>query len=148
MKVIFLDFDGVLNSNPYLVAQTGGRICADSRAINPKAVQNLNVIINKTNALVVISSSWRHFFSLSEIKRILVDRGFCFASNILDKTPSLSTRENEIQAWLREHPEVTNFVILDDIPMKILCQHAVTTTMRAGLTQKHVNKAVKILSKG
>ena len=51
-KIIFLDIDGVLNSETYDKNRTAG-------AIDPECAKRLNRIIKETNADIVISSSWK-----------------------------------------------------------------------------------------
>ena len=62
MKVIFLDIDGVLNSETFSkdnhkVYLATGEIKPD---VDEKAVQRLVTIIKETNAKIVLSSSWRN----------------------------------------------------------------------------------------
>ena len=61
-RYIFLDFDGVLNTMEYQTAlQWKGEPRKDEYGslFDPEAVENLNLIIQNTNAKIVISSSWR-----------------------------------------------------------------------------------------
>ena len=48
-KVIFLDIDGVLNSN-----------CSTEPTIAEDMVKRLAYIVDKTGAFIVLSSSWRY----------------------------------------------------------------------------------------
>ena len=50
-KIIFLDVDGVLNYRDYINDATND--------IDPSKVQMIADLCNKTNAKVVITSSWR-----------------------------------------------------------------------------------------
>jgi hypothetical protein len=51
-------------------------------------------------------------------------------------------RGEEIQAWLTENPDVTQFVILDDdSDMAHLIDHLVQTDHKVGLTAADVKKA-------
>jgi len=52
-KVVFLDFDGVLN-NAGSIAESGTYHLFDA-----KSVEALNVILRQAGALIVISSRWR-----------------------------------------------------------------------------------------
>jgi hypothetical protein len=51
-KIIFLDIDGVLNNSKWLKENK-------NNPIDPAAVNRINVIMQKTDAKIVISSSWR-----------------------------------------------------------------------------------------
>lgn len=59
---IFLDVDGVLNNKKHYSKQHkkyGGRFFCENMPFNPRSILNLRKIVRKTNAKVVISSSWR-----------------------------------------------------------------------------------------
>jgi histidinol phosphatase-like enzyme len=55
MKVIFLDIDGVLNSEEFLKKNK-------NEAIDRNNVSILKKIIDKTGAFIVMSSAWRLWF--------------------------------------------------------------------------------------
>ena len=95
-------------------------------------------IVHKTNAKVVISSSWR--FSLQSIS--LTDWRFSLqSSNLTDNDKRLldlfdkynieiygytprsesGKRDEEIKAWLSKHKEVNKFIILDDENFDLQC---------------------------
>lgn len=111
MKVIFLDIDGVLNVIPQGRDEYGA-------IFHEHFVENLRELIEKTGAKIVISSTWR-LSGLSIMKEMWEKRDL--PGEVIDITPSLmrergSTlcRGDEIQLWLDEHPEVTNYVYIDD----------------------------------
>lgn len=130
MKVIFLDFDGVLNSlqsrvfwenlkdqaafEEQMKTSSGGILEQIAMEFCPIALSNLDELIRRTpNLKIVISSSWRASRSVEELKELFVSK--LIQGAIIDKTESFSNiRGEEIQKWLNEHPEVTNYVILDD----------------------------------
>jgi HAD domain in Swiss Army Knife RNA repair proteins len=84
MKVLFLDFDGVLNSHLFMLEE-----CVQGRSgvtgLDPKAIAHVNYICGKTGAVVVVSSSWRYGRTLGELKDILRKVG-CTAV-VRDATP-------------------------------------------------------------
>jgi hypothetical protein len=103
MKVIFLDIDGVLNCKktenprkfPYVI----------ERAL----LDRLKVLMERTGAKVVLTSSWR----LDPIGRLAAEHfGLPFIGCSPD-TPE-APRHEEIKAWLAEHPEVERYVVIDD----------------------------------
>ncbi len=131
MKVIFLDFDGVLNShqsftfwqnrkdqskweNEMYRDWTGTLKEYIAMEFCPIAMSNVEELIRRTNAKIVVSSSWRVGETVETLKNILKpSKLICDA--IIDVTESFSrTRGDEIQKWLNEHPEVDAYVILDD----------------------------------
>ena len=119
MKTIFLDIDGVLNVD-YDDKDQFGHIFRE------EYVQNLKEIIEKTGAKIVISSTWKD----KGIERMLdLWKERQLPGEIIDITPDCvdvceSTnivyydqvkRGHEIKLWLDRHPEVTQYVIFDDI---------------------------------
>lgn len=119
MRVIFLDIDGVLNPYPNqrknMEAGTGDAsvLVFDSNCMNV-----LKKIIKKTEAKIILSSTWRcedwngGFASKENVQRQLKACGM----EIWDSTPVLPVydRGKEILCYLREHPEVENYLIFDD----------------------------------
>ncbi len=59
-RLVFLDFDGVLNSEAS-VAQLGTRY-----KFWPTSIEALNEILAQSGARIVISSTWRELWTLSE----------------------------------------------------------------------------------
>lgn len=121
MKVIFLDFDGVLNSTQSVIYHLRRNTQYDTIFFGdwcPIAFSNLVRILDKLpEAKIVISSSWRCGRTLDELRDILKEHGVV-PDKVIDKTPHHSERGSErgweIQDWLDAHPEVTHYVILDD----------------------------------
>lgn len=165
MKVIFLDFDGVLNSGNYFnyairtnPDQEITEIDKMKHMLDPVAIKKLNAIIQQTDAKVVISSSWRDDRPLDEWRQMLELQGF--QGEIIGITPNFGEtdtgkktghgrRYEQIQAWLNAHDNVDGFVIIDDIIfMAYLSNHAVMTTYERGLEDKHIEEAVNMLKLG
>lgn len=143
MKVVFLDFDGVLNS----------RETTPEFGLDETLIARLNRLLAHTGAKVVISSSWRRCHSLEYCIATLENAGF--KGEVLGATPererewgSPSTpRGFEIQDWLHANPEVEAFVILDDEgDMEHLLPFLVRTSMVSGLQDEHVDRAIEILT--
>ena len=182
MKIIFLDIDGVLNGyNKWNLL--GWKIVKKINykplilfykryyqpfTIHESKVKRLAKIINKTNAKVVMSSSWKHGWWNTPYKdqfddqKRLTDLLNKYNIKIIDITPNLQTRGEEINSWLINHPNVTNFVILDDeisdMEMYMTDKRLIQTSNvpynevvmgnkyeDVGLKNKHVKKAIKIL---
>lgn len=114
MKVLFLDIDGVINSTRTCYAFDGypHSFEPDQMAMfDPVAIKLIQELCKTTNAVVVVSSTWRILFTCDEIQKAL-------GIPVFDRTVDLSTpdklRGDEIQIWLDEHPEVTRYAIVDD----------------------------------
>ena len=154
-KIIFLDIDGVLNSSDF------DDHCRKEYWLDPpteeildaEAIMTLRYIVDQTGAEVVMSSSWREYPEAKWKAIMLLD---LYGVQVVDSTPILpgprqwDYRNNEIKAWLDQHPEVTNYLILDDLPMTYAEQarHQVLTTMQKGLLREHADKAIQILNEG
>src|SRR5689334_1623970 len=111
MKIIFLDFDGVIIHTMQLMTDVDMKFGSKSE-IDNKAIMRLNQIVAATGAKVVITSSMRKIHSLDELRSRMLACGF--RGEVIDMTPDLgSLRGIEIQSWLDAHEQVTNFVIID-----------------------------------
>ncbi len=151
MNLIFLDLDGVLNSEQY-VHKVGDAWNGDQ--IDPDAVERLNKITEATGASIVVSSSWRIGTTLEEMQKLLISHGV--KANVIGMTKVLyDDRSIEIWDWLVENKSIVdNYVILDDDRLEakrdssdpILDQHFVRTSWLDGLNDRQVEKAIKILS--
>ena len=151
MKVIFCDVDGVLNNK-----KTQARSPSGYTGVSDGLIRNLQKITAETGAVIVLSSDWRLVKddpSHGKDYRYL-DRKLRFVGKmkIYDHTPDISWRErgHEIRRYLDEHPQVTDYVVLDDLPFRDfkdsgLLGNLVLTDHAEGLTDADVERAVKIL---
>ncbi len=152
MKVIFLDFDGVLNYEKYVRLHGGFGLIID-----PERMALLKRITDTVGASVVLSTSWREHWSADaaecdEIGRQINELFGQHGINIIGKTAEERLpREQQIKMWLSAHGEVENFVILDDLILEdeFLSGHFVKTyNGRKGLDEENVRQALEILSGG
>lgn len=143
MKVIFLDFDGVINNWH----------CFDEVDYNNTKV--LLTIIKSTNAKIVVTSSTKYSFQRKEnlnyentifykYIQLLKEYGI----ETFEITPYLNeNREQEILAYLKEHPEIDEFLILDDdYVIGSLKEHQIFLELYKGLTEEHIKPAINILN--
>ena len=154
MRVIFLDFDGVLNSAEWMNSRDDRGGCDLDRA----AVARVQAICDRAGAVIVISSSWRCLYEMPVLRDILRAHGL--TAEVIGRTPQIKGRTSplrclpeaervqrgeEIAAWLREHT-VASFVILDDdSDMAHLRDRLVQTGFERGLQAEHVEHAVALL---
>lgn len=134
MKVLFLDVDGVLNSQETTNFK-------DLYPIDQYMAFLVGRIQLQTDCEVVLSSSWRNhpegFKNVSE--RVV---------KLLDKTPNIATfRGDEIKAWLAEHPEVEKYAILDDDNDFYDDQPLFKTTFAKGLTDEIAEAVIEHLGR-
>lgn len=145
MRVIFLDFDGVLNSRESWDTCTQMHRDHKSARLNPPAVDRLARLVKESRAAIVVSSSWRAFWSLDQLKTWLSKFGIP-KNTIIGKTPRCDVmRGREIRQWLDDHPEVTSFVVLDDdSDMETVHHRHVKTSWETGLQDDHVEEALNL----
>ncbi len=115
-KVLFLDIDGVLNTEQQQwKCQMEGIPPADKfgYTFDPKAVFCLGEILNITGAEIVLSSSWK-FLGMSVLQDMWKVRHL--PGTITDITPDNQKGKGlEIKEWLEKHQnDIKNYVILDD----------------------------------
>ncbi len=153
-KIIFLDFDGVLNSQLWYVRTKGSRGRDD---LDPQAIEFLNNLIEKTGAEVVVTSTWRLNRTAEELQDILNRNGF--KGTVIDKTESFGRpclRGNEIHQWMLDnvqkigcyYSDYKQYVIIDD-DSDMLYWHRnnlILVDGYVGLTPTNVYKATKILN--
>jgi len=159
MKVIFLDIDGVLNTNKATYALNryvdGSRVKDDQdrTKFDPIGVGLINNLIEASGAKVVLSSAWRITEEkMAEVLELMQKAGF--RHSFLDVTPRLGKpRGREIKVWIdeweMENPEdpVTNYVIFDDDSDMLLHQmpHFCKCPYGDGITWSNYCEARRIL---
>ena len=143
MKVIFLDFDGVINNWEHF------------DGVDYNNVKFLLQIIDITGAEIVATSSTKYSFqrefgikyedsSFYEYVNILKN----FGINIYNITPYVKgNRELEINEYLKLHPDVEQFLILDDeFVSESFKEHQVFLDLYKGICEDHVSPSVNILN--
>ena len=170
-KVIFLDVDGVLNSN---------RTLHEDISLEDDLISNLKELVDKTGAKIILSSSWRlsteavatlmdklDKFGLVisgmtcdsvdldwlekyefDVTKKYLDTKFDYDENRQIKITH--DRGAEIFKWLHDHDDCA-YVILDDEIEDIKPYFSesviVKTSYKTGLTKEDVKKAIQILNK-
>lgn len=162
MKVVFLDFDGVLNgdahfASPAFLRATAGMSDAElmlvSRVhhLDPEKVRLVDGLVARTGATVVLSTSWRLGHSLGELNGFLRDRGARFVAEavtprVTEHDPSRPLRAREILAYLSALPEPpVAQVVLDDDDVGSFVGGHVRTNPGTGIVPGDVERAVALL---
>lgn len=154
MKVIFLDFDGVLTTSK------------NYGVLDPEKMDLLWKLVINTGANIVISSSWRALDVPSTIYNLTLGKDYTntplkWLSKVVGVTPRPNeeefllydewSREGEIKKYLECHPEIENFIILDDMEDEFedpnMIGRLVKTDITSGLTEDHVRNAIKLLNR-
>ncbi len=162
-NVIFLDIDGVLNSNFW--NDSHQKEISDGKLIDIEKIRLLAKLVKNTNAKIILHSGWRFWYNSNleptrkeseNLSRLLQQEGLVIAG----MTPDFSTEEirkskkfslvkaSEILAWLAEHKEVDKWIVIDDIDLHNpeIEIHQIKTDSSIGLTTEDVQKAEKLLS--
>lgn len=159
MKIIFLDHDGVICLQDEWGSRFKNKEGLDSvfDRFNTKAIGVLNEIISTTDCEIVISSDWRHYCSLSEMRELYKLRGIFkqpigFTSLVPSSVQDLEwARAKEIRDWLDVH-DINNklkWVAVDDLDMSVwLTENFVLTPKsREGIKQSGIKeKIIRILN--
>ncbi|MFP8489639.1 HAD domain-containing protein [Gracilimonas sp. Q87] len=121
---LFVDIDGVLNTEDHLRRQKRQTGRTTSRDWCPIAMAHLKLVVEYYNGQIVVTSTWRYDHSLRQLKALFEENGVP-GDFVVGVTPSLIyessgkvNRGDEIRQWIAEHlysEEIPRYVILDDI---------------------------------
>lgn len=140
--VLFLDIDGVLNSQAFYGRRNETR--QSFRDLDPSCIECLNEITAKSGARIVISSTWRLTPRFPELVAHLKGQGI--AGEIVGRTPRLphpAVRGDEIFAWMETQIEWPRFAILDDdSDMSAALPWLVQTDTAMGLVRPDVERVL------
>ena len=152
MKVIFLDIDGVLNTDAY---RENTEVDYFENPVSEVHMCLLEYLVKKTDAKIVLSSTWREYWEPGEIQSDrfgnYINKLFeKYGLAIFDKTPELRDRSEEIDEWIKLHQgEIESYVILDDFDFDWSEEnekYLVKTTDEVGLDEEAVARALRILN--
>ena len=161
-KVLFLDIDGVLNSNFW--KDSHQTEISDGALIDEEKIKLLASLVKETDSEIILHSGWRFWFD-TELKPLckeanklveLLEKENLHISGV---TPDLTTEEirktkkfslvkaDEILLWINLHNSVTEWVVFDDLDLHNdkIKRHQVKTDQTIGLTLENVKQAEKIL---
>lgn len=167
-KIIFLDFDGVLNTehNQNMLLYKG-KAWKDKHGafFDLKAVAELNRIVEETKADIVIESSWK-YLGLEAMRQMWRDRNM--PGNVIDVTPSSASNNwllnanldemdpahtqwkgVEIASWIAENLHDENrYVIIDDeyVILDSQLPHFILTNPYDGIIPELADRAIKLLN--
>ena len=142
MKVVFLDIDGVLNKENWMLNKTPW--------IEDEKISLIGKLCKKTGAKVVLSTNWRDvWYEPMYYKN--KDNGIHFAHKLFKKygikvigtTPVMGSREIEILLTL-ENLDIKEYVVIDDTNLN--SPNFIHTDKKVGFTQSDYEKALSILN--
>lgn len=175
MNIVFLDIDGVLNSD-LSERKDGPRICGYT-GIESNLVKKLRTIIESTNSKIVLVSSWKEAYeTFIQYKNKIIDAYYSLEDiaigkylynklskehlHILDTTLKYEwnpyTRGLGIVKYIEYYnsthiEKVNNFVIIDDEFFDDYCEYdlvnyVIKTSPAIGLSDLNVYKAIALLN--
>ena len=155
MKVIFLDIDGVLNSDTYMEKQLDNSSEGIESESDPATLILLKKAVDTTGAKIILSSSWRIMRKYNELEKFLMK----FGISLSGKTPYVDgKRELEIKQYLSENKNIEQYLILDDEIFESFDEELVNHLIliksdqnyhgfSEGLTEKHIKQIVETFGK-
>ena len=154
MKIIFLDIDGVISTSQCWGRGNDNKW--DAYMFDPKCVAVLNSILIETGTEIILSSDWKHHYSLTEMRDIFTHNGVIKGPIGFTPHSSLYTGDNleggridEIHEWLKVHnvKDDLTWVAVDDLKMFDLEHFVHCPKHMEGIKQTGVKeKILKILN--
>lgn len=146
-RILFLDIDGVLNSEEYY--KNCNNSSENFSRFDFSSVSLIKSLIEEFSLKIVISSTWRY----GAVDRLMHELK---KNKLLDYlyhdwfTPVIhpAHRGTEIKLWLDLHPEVADYVIIDDDDNMLEEQknNFVRTSLHLGMNNEHYNRVRAIIS--
>lgn len=167
-KIIFLDFDGVLNTEHYqnyLMYERKPWQDKHGALFDPEAVRQLKRIVDVTKAGIVIESSWK-YLGLAAMREMWKDRdlpgnliditdssisdNWLLSANLDDIDPAMGhCKGMEIASWLADNTKNdVNYVIIDDeyVCLESQTPHFILTNPYDGITPELADRVIKIFN--
>ena len=149
MKVLFLDFDGVLNTQDY--RDSHGSMGA---GIDKSKMPLLKRLIDSTGAKIVLITSLREYWDKSPDKcdyfgKVINETFAKYGLEIYDKTDVSDSgkREEEILDWIVKTDGIKNYVAIDDGDLRANFLTKNFVQPKDGLEEEHVDKVIEILNR-
>lgn len=166
-KIIFLNFDGVLNTEHYqnyLMYERKSRQDKHGVLFDPEAVRQLKRIVDVTKADIVIESSWK-YLGLAAMQEMWKERdlpgkvigitdssvsdNWLLTANLDDIDPAMGHRNGmEIASWLADYTKNdVRYVIIDDeyVCLESQVPHFILTNPYDGITEDIADRVIAIL---
>lgn len=156
MKVIFLDVDGVLN---YMTCDA--KSPCGAYGVEDRCIEVLAKIVKKSDAIIVLISSWKHFWYNDESENNGLDEDFKYLVYALAKHDIyMSDRTYDgnfergfgISEWLKQHTNTTDWVVIDDDMFPDYEEYGIVPHLvmpsfyTGGLKEEHISKCLQILN--
>jgi hypothetical protein len=132
MRIIFLDHQGVMHLKKHPFPGT-------LESFDQGCVNALNKQLN-TDTEIVVSSDWKYWVPLEKMQKFYLEQGVLKAP--IDYTGKFEEyqkdiyprqRATEILKWLEAHPEIKEWVAIDDLDMSPYLTNFILTDGQIGL---------------
>ena len=149
-RVLFLDYDGVVNIRMWNEKGTKASFGfpKDHKVNHFQAVQWVSEFCLKCKFDIVVTSTWREE---SNYKECLLRGGLREGIEILGCTKILEgkSRGEEIQEYLSSHPEIKQYIIVDDIDdfLPEQQEHFVQVNEHYGFLEPEYKQCIKLYMK-
>ena len=154
MKILFLDFDGVLvplKSNTERKSFFG----KPAYMFDQEAVTILNNIVEQTNCEIVVSSDWKLHWTLIELREIFKLNGiskeiFAVTDNlsVFNSSNRVLLRATEIAAYVTVN-DIKNYCAVDDLDLTfylksnfVLCENAAYEGLKENSLKEKIIKCL------
>jgi len=136
-NILFLDYDGVINTN---------KDSFQGQFENPEAIYYIGKFCIEKKFKIIVTSSWKHN---PMYKDFLYNSGLDSNVEIIGCTDSsFKGREFEIKDFLKKHPEIKKYIIIDDAYISgDLGLHQVQTLYNIGYTKDKYNETIERYNK-
>lgn len=132
LPVLFLDIDGVLLPGRHHEAEVNAAVIAGRRPelpwghllgglasmcvteCCPQVISEINALLERTRARLVLISTWRRAIGAEETRQILTLQGLTERWHPDYAAPWHGDKGEDIAAWLAAHREVTQWAVIDD----------------------------------
>lgn len=156
MKIVFLDIDGVLNSDDWYKSGEAKKAYEKTKIVSdyhfdPKAWKLVEKLLIETGAKIILTSSWRNFTLKATLKDFTGTNFEVLNKYIVGVTPrsKLRHRGKEIETFIQNTDiKIDRYVIIDDDTdfNSEQLPYFVRTDWFHGITEENYNKAKKILN--
>lgn len=164
MKIVFLDFDGVLVHSK--CRRLPGELCITTA--DRSCAGRLIELLKLTDAKVVLETTWCYLHDEPYLKNWLRKYGLVdsmFHEDFTAKDPEscvidgariqMLDKARGIRAWLARHPEVSNYIVLEDenpfnldAPERDRVVYIPGGWFNKGFQDSHEQLAIKLLTDG
>jgi hypothetical protein len=149
MKILFLDHQGVMRLDP--VCWSSGK--PELQDFDKTAVKNINDIIKETDCEIVVSSDWKLWVPLEEMKNFYIIQGII--KSPIGYTPDKSSeikslddlarlRVEEIKQWVKDN-HVSTWVAIDDLDLRKLERFVFIEDSKIGMTKDSLRELKEYL---